>query len=360
MNAPHKLHTLIFAALLLASGSLFGQAEEEKAYCVYQSQQAMAQATLLRTPTAVAGVADPNTGTSAQMYWGVSSSLANYNRAKLTVDVARKSCDSYRATTEATLEIQSALQSLERAALFHRRELLQAALDQLDEMVQQNTKLVEVKNATRPMLYSVQALRAKLVADRTNTDLKLAAIYVPETSNAKPLQQLVEEKENLDLAAQKSMASLNRPSNWDVQWEAGARQRLSSAPALSSGSSVKPYGAITFSYNFGGRSSDRHLEQAATAYGDWKKVQEGDVARNAHVLQQQIRQSIVVEQAALHDYREQEKEIDGNLQQLAGVETTAARAFSNQLDSDKLLLQVEIKDATFRLQQLEEYLKNNF
>jgi hypothetical protein len=48
------------------------------------------------------------------------------------------------------------------------------------------------------------------------------------------------------------------------------------------------------------------------------------------------------------------------LQRLVGVDTAAAIGFSNQLDSDKVVLQVEIRDVTFRLQELQDYLKNNF
>jgi hypothetical protein len=189
-----------------------------------------------------------------------------------------------------------------------------------------------------------------------STELKLALLQIPESESNIPLKQLVFEKETRESEAQKSMAVVNRQNSWDIRLEAGGRQRVS--PFLQN--PVEPYGGVVFNYNFGSRSNYSHLERAAAAYSDWKRVQNGEVAHNARALEQQILRSILVEQAEFRTLREQEKEIDSNLQRLVGVDTAAAIGFSNQLDSDKVVLQVEIRDVTFRLQELQDYLKNNF
>jgi hypothetical protein len=310
----------------------------------------------LRTPEAVGGISQPNTGTPPQLYFGISDSLANYSKAKLTMEAARKNCESYRATTGATVHIQYALTRLESEALRHRTELLEQAIEQLDVIIKRTLRFVEVQNLTRPVLYSAQSIRAKLVADRISTELKLALLHVPDIVSNIPLKQLVFEKENRESEAQKSSAVVSRQNNWDVRLEAGGRQRVS--PSFQD--SIEPYGGVVFNYNFGTRSNNSHLEKAAAAYTDWKRVQNGEVARNAQALEQQILQSISVEQAELTALREQEKEIDSNLQRLVGVDTASAIGFGNQLDSDKVVLQVEISDVTFRLHELQDYLKNNF
>jgi hypothetical protein len=89
-------------------------------------------------------------------------------------------------------------------------------------------------------------------------------------------------------------------------------------------------------------------------------MQDGEVAHNAQILERRILQIISVEQAELDILREQEKEIKINLQRLVGVDTASALSFGNQLDADELVLLVEIKDVTFRLQELQDYLQSNF
>jgi hypothetical protein len=272
------------------------------------------------------------------------------------MEAARKNCESYRATTGATTHIQYALPRLERKALRHRTELLERAIEQLEVIIKRTLRVVEVQNLTRPTLYSAQSIRSKLVADRISTELKLASLQVPDIESHTPLKQLVFEKEHRESEAQESMAAANRQNSWDIRFEAGGRQRVS--PTLQS--PIEPYGGVVFNYNFGSRSNDSHLKKAAAAYTDWKRVQNGEVAHNAQALEQQILQSISVEQAELMALREQEKDIDSNLQRLVGVDTASAIGFGNQLDSDKVVLQVEIRDVTFRLQELQDYLKTNF
>jgi hypothetical protein len=344
------------ALILLLSSPAFSQTEEQNAYCAYVQQQAAAQRTLLLTPAAVGGFIRSNIGNEAQLYWGVSNSLANYSKAKLTMEAATQNCDAYRATIGAALRIQYASNGLEREALRHRAESLQQAIEQLDIILARNLKLVEVKNATQPMLYTVESVRAKLVADRANSQLKAALLYVPDYVNDLPLKQLVLEKQRSESEAQRREAVLNRQSTWDLRLEAGGRRRLSSVLP----NSVEPYGEATFIYNIGSHSSNKHIDKAVAAYSDWKKAQEGEVTRNAQILEQQIRQSIAVQEAELQALQQQEEEIDRNLQRIAAIDTPAAFGFANQLDADKIVLRVEIKDVKFRLQQLKDYIEKNF
>ena len=93
---------------------------------------------------------------------------------------------------------------------------------------------------------------------------------------------------------------------------------------------------------------------------NWKKVQEGDIVRNADILKQQLVDGASVQDARLKALQEQQKQIESNLQLVASADTTAALDFRNQLTTAQLLLQIEIGDATFRLDHLREFLKKNF
>jgi hypothetical protein len=120
------------------------------------------------------------------------------------------------------------------------------------------------------------------------------------------------------------------------------------------------YGEVTVSYNLASHAINKHLDQAADAYDDWKKVQEGDIVRNADVLKQQIVNGISVQGSRLKALQDEQQQIESNLQLVGSAETTAALDFRNQLTTAQLLLQIEIGDATFRLDRLKEFLGKNF
>jgi hypothetical protein len=330
------------------------QAAEQQAYCQYITEQAAAQRDLLLTPSAVAGVTQPNTGLPMQLVWGLSSSLSDVRKAGLTKDAARKNCELYSATTAAQQSIQYALPSLERQALQHRLDLIQQASGKLDVVIATTAKMVDAQNVTRPMLFSLQTTKIKLDADQADTQLKIAALYTPNLAS-KPLKQLVAEKQSGEANEQKALDKLNRQNNWDVSLSIGAHQQIN--PAIDASGA---YGAVTVSYNLASRAINRHLDQAADAYAGWKKVQEGDVTRNAEILRQQLAAGIAAQANRVKSLQDQQQQVGNNLQLVANADTTAALDFRNQLTSAQLLLGIEIGDASFRLERIQDFLRSNY
>jgi hypothetical protein len=348
---------LAMAACLMMSIRLTAQdtalRADQQAYCAYVSQQAMAQRDLLRTPSAVSGVTQATAALPVQMFWGVTSSLSDVRKAGLTMDAARKNCELYMATTSSQQAILYALPNLEKQALEHRLELIQRASDDLDTLTASATRMLEAQNVTRPMLFPLQTTRIKLDADRADAQSKLAALYVPEL-NTRPLKELVAQKQAGEAAEQAALDKLSRQSNWDVLLSLGARQQIS--PFDDHG----PYGAVTVTYNLGSSAIDKHLDQAAGAYQAWKKVQQGDVIRNAEILQQQLNNSLAAQKARLKSLQGELDRVVSNLQLVNNVDTTAALDFRNQLTTTQLLLRLETADAGFRIQELQDFLGNNY
>lgn len=347
---------LVAAVLLAAAGPLVGEetvARDQQAYCDYITQQALAQRDLLRTPNAVAGFTQPTADLPTQIFWGVSSSLGNIRKAGLTMDAARTNCDLYAATTSAQQAIQYALPSLEKQALEHRMALIQQASDNLDALIAKTSKMVEAQNATRPMLFALQTAKIKLNADRADTQSRIAALYTPALPDT-PLNQLVAEKQTSEAQSQKALEKLSRQNDWDVTFSLGARQEASSL------TNAGAYGEITLSYNLGSRTVNKHLDQAADAYDNWKAVQQGDVVRNAEVLHHQLLGGISIQEDRLKSLQDEEHQLEENLKLVSQPETTAALDFSNQLASTQLLLGIEIGDAGFRLQRMKEFVTRNY
>jgi hypothetical protein len=318
--------------------------EDQQAYCKYVTQQAAAQRDLLRTTDAV----------PTQVVWGLTGSLSNVRKASLTMDAARKDCELYTASASAQQAIQYAIPSLEKQSLQHRLTLIQQASENLDQLLASTTKMVDAQNMTRPMAFALQTTKIKLEADRADTQSKIVAIYAPQLSD-KPLKDLVAEKQAREENERSAMYRLNRQNDWDVALSVGAHQQVN--PLIGNPGA---YGEVTVSYNLASHAINKHLDQAAAAYDDWKKVQEGDVIRNAEILKQQLLDSIAVQDNRLKSLQDQQKQIESNLQLLGHAETSAALDFGNQLTTAKLFLEIEIGDAAFRLDHIKEFLAKNF
>jgi len=122
----------------------------------------------------------------------------------------------------------------------------------------------------------------------------------------------------------------------------------------------QPYGAVSVNYNLSSHWINKHLDRVVDSYGEWKKVQEGDVVRNSEVLKQQLLDSVAVEESRLNSLRQENNEFENNLRAIGEPDTSAALDFDNQLTAAQLLLQVETGDATFRVDHLHEYRARNY
>jgi hypothetical protein len=344
--------------LLLLSASTLAAAQniqaDQQAYCAYLVEQARAQSDFLRSPNALAGFTQPETGLPSQLVAGAQLSLSNLKKAGITLDAARKNCELYKASTGVQLFLQYALPGIDKDALAHRLVLIDDASKSIDTLIDKTTKMVEAQDMTRPMLLSLLTSRMKLDSDRAETQSRIAALYVPPLSD-QPLKLQVAAKQSTDVAEQKSLAHLTRQNNWDVALTVGAHQQIN-PPANGLG----PYGEVSITYNLGSHVIDKHLDRSVDAYASWKKVQESDVQRGMEVLRDQVQQTIVVEENRIKSLQRETQEIEKNLKIAGDSDTSAALDFRNQLISTQLILGIEIGDATYRLDRLHAFLNRNF
>jgi len=356
----HNSHLTFILPLVIAlvgsAGSATAQSvlTDQQAYCAYLAEQAKAQSDLLRSPTALGSFTQPDTGLPQQLVGGAQLSLSNLKKAGITLEVARKNCDLYTASTGVMQLLQYAVPNIEKDALRHRLELIGHAAKSLDELTDQTEKMVDAQNMTRPMLWELKTNRIKLDADLADTQSKMAAIYVPPL-NIQPLKMQVAAKQASDIEDQKSLARLERQNNWDVALTVGTHQQVN---PVSQG--PQPYGEVTVSYNLASRAIDKHLDRSVTSYGEWKKVQEGDVARGMEELRGVITEQIAAQENRLKSIEEENREVQSSLKLVTDAETTAALDFRNQLTATQLLLGIESGDAGYRLDRLRDFLKQNF
>jgi len=344
----------LVSALFVSTHALAADSSDQQAYCDYLTEQAAAQRDLLRTPSALAGLTQPETGLPTQVVAGASLGLSEFRKAGLTMDAARKNCELYKASTAAQQSIQYAVTALEKEALRNRLALIEQASKSLDALMEKTSQMVEAQNATRVMLFSLQTTKIKLDADHADTQSKITALYAPPLSD-KPLRELVEEKQSSEASEQRALDKLNRQNNWDVALSVGVHQQVNPVAQ-----NLQPYGAFNISYNLASRSINKHLDRAAESYDQWKKVQEGDVVRNMEVLRQQLSERLAAQQTRLKSLEDQSGQIDKTLQLVTEPDTSAAFDFHNQLTTARLLLEIESGDASFRIERLKNYLAKNY
>ena len=354
----HRIWYPTLSAVLLLFISTLAAAQnieaDQKAYCAYLTEQAKAQSDFLRSPNALGGFTQPDSGLPMQLVAGAQLSLSNLKKAGITLDAARKNCELYKASTDVLLTLQYALPAVEKDALTHRLLLIDETSKSLDALIGKTTQMVEAQNMTRPMLVSLLSNRIKLDSDRAETQSRIAALYVPQLST-QPLKLQVAAKQSSDNYEQSSLARLTRQNNWDVALTVGAHQQLNPAA-----NSPEPYGEVSVTYNLGSHVIDKHLDHSVDAYSSWKKAQESDVERGMEVLRDQVQLTIAAQKTRIDSLQQETEELDKNLKLVGDADTSAALDFRNQLISSKLLLDIETGDASYRLDRLQEFASKNF
>ena len=352
------MKTSIIAILLLASSFAFADDPAEAAFCASITEQAKAQRDLLRTPSAVVGPIQPNTGTPPQMVFGITNSLADDRKASLTMSVARKTCELYTSSTEAQQHLLYALPSIEKDVLRHRLLLIDQTSTQLDTLIAENMKLVEAGNLARPTVYTLQGAKIRLDTSRTAALTGIASPYVPPLSNV-PLRDLIAAKMESEVSAEDARTKLAKQEGWDVKLSVGAHQQISSTTTPGSTSSGA-YGEVGITYNLSRHQVNRHLDNSTEAYRQWKEAQFDDVSNQSRILKQQMVDTVAIQSQQLEVLRAHEGDITTNLKLLDGIDTSAAITFRNELIADLLILRVDIGDVEFRMGRLQAFLAGNF
>ena len=77
---PSPWKFVIVAALVLPAQAFAQEHNDQQAYCAYVMEQAEAQRDLLRTPMAVAGMTQPDTGLPLQVVGGATLGLSSLKK----------------------------------------------------------------------------------------------------------------------------------------------------------------------------------------------------------------------------------------------------------------------------------------
>lgn len=346
--------TLLTISLLFALPVL-AQTNEKQAYCGYIQETANAQALYYKAPTGVAGVTQPNTGTTPQMYVGVQESILGWRKAALVRQSAQKDCELYSASHDVMLKLQYTTAELQKLALYNRLVQISAAVTHLDNMIVATEKRTVIQEATLPELYILQGAKAKLLLDKSQTQLDIIQLYTPELSSTN-IRTLLSEKQSEEVAKQAADNRLAKVDNWDINLEGGLHQQIHPFIAGKPGF----YGAISAKWNFGSKRRDRAIDAASRYYEIWKYNQESDAIRQAAVLRNQLRLDLDTNNAQLKSLQATYSMIEAKLKATDLSDSHISNIFASQLTVDQISTKVEIGNTEFRIAQLQQYLQDNF
>lgn len=339
---------------MLAAYATWGQSSADvQSYCNYVEEQGKAQSLALAAPNITAGIT-PNQGLKPQLFLGLTDSVNNIRKGKLTMEVARKNCDLYKDSVTVQERITYDMQSLERDALDHKLALINDAIKQSDALIEQNARILDAHNIPLQSIYGLQKERLVLEEARQQTSVALAQIYLPALST-ESLTELADIQFQSSVANQKSTFDLAKLNLWDLSGQVGAECPLS--PVLAPGT---PYVGVTFTYNLGSVAAKRHYAAALDAFGDWKQAQVGDVMQSVQAFHVTVGKAADAQYSELNRLRTARRTIEDNLGVARNSDTIAALIFRNQLEADALALDVQIKDTEFRLAALNQYQRGNF
>ena len=124
---------LAITTLLILGGPIFAQNADSNSYCTYVEESAKAVGIALESPAAAAGIT-PNQGIQPQLVLGLSSSVNDIRKGRLTIEIGRKNCALYKDATTVTQRIQYDTLALDQDALQHRLNLIAQASADLDEL----------------------------------------------------------------------------------------------------------------------------------------------------------------------------------------------------------------------------------
>lgn len=346
------------ASVAVAQDLTYGN-DDDRAYCKYITEQSRAQALQYYIPSFTSGVTQPNTGTSPQTFAGLSGSIANLRKGKMVTKIADQGCKLYTATDAVDNAVKYAMVVLQKDSLAHRLEAVRSGLTKINGLLVQGDQEIAAHTTTKFATYALQTAKQQLIGDESNLQGQIAYMFIPDMSNV-PLYRLVTDKQALEVSNQQAIARLAKQSNWDLQWEVGAHRTLSSSTNTLGGNTSGAFAGFNLQYNLGSRSINKHFDNAAKAYGDWKQVEGTDIVQGANTIQAQVNDALVATDKRIRELREQQTELEANFNTVKDAETNIGKTFINQLVADRVLMEVELSDAQYRRQQLGDYLAFNF
>lgn len=321
-----------------ASDPLF--TEDIQSYCKYIDQKHQAQMNVLYAPDVVVRVQNSNNDALLQnnLVSGLSKDLSDFTRAKLIKTLAHDECNYYRLHQEAKWQIQFAIPQLHAEALKFKLQLIQNAKIKLNRILGDIQKKIASHHDTMHHYYQVDSILEHLKTNEHEIHVRLALQQLPKIRPIK-IRQLLNQLEIAQRARQATRNKLKKQDNWSLEVQAGAQQAIS----MNQKQSMLPYAGLFVRYNLGSIPSSGHVDKSLNDYMNWKNKQVNGVQKQLSDLMLSIAELKSTEHQQLNSLTLNDQKYAGFSKNLHSIHSTKATHFSQQVEIDRLLVNIEIQ-----------------
>ncbi len=312
-----------------------------KAYCTYIAEKNKAKSTLLLSPDIIVRVQNSNNNELVQnnLVSAISKDLSDFSKAKLVRQLIEDECQYYKLTQEAELQIQFAIPSVQRQALYFKLKQIQIAKNKLNSLLTTIQKKIDHQNDTLHAYYQVDLLIQKLDDEERDIRINLAIDPPPKIEHTR----LVELLNNVRIAQKKRQLTRNnleKQYNWSVQLQAGAQQYA--AYNYNHNQPVQPYVAVFLRYNVASMYSNNKVDKSLTHYMDWKNKQVNGVQKQLLQLINSVESLNAAEQQRLEHLQLSYQKYDRLSKKMYAMDSIKALHFGQQITIDRIMAEVEI------------------
>lgn len=332
----------------------FAQATEQSAadvaaFCKYISEKNKAKITALKAPEAVIRLAngDINNNFQKLAIAALSKDLSDLNKSRYVEKLIKEECLYYRLNQEAKLQVEYALIAAKNEALQYKLRQIKSAKQQVRILLKKIKDKVDKHNDTMHSYYEMDSSLRKLDDVERQIYVDLVAQHTPKIP-AIHLQKLLNELRNAQYQRQQTLNNLNKNDNWSMQLQAGAQRNW----PTNGSQNIQPYFALLVRYNLGSISTAKQMNHSLDTYMQWQNQQVLGTQNKLVNLLRVLKQLKAVEEERLDHLKENYQKYHALSKQINDGNSLDAQHFKQQIDIDRLLMDIEIKYINYSLMQM--------
>jgi len=314
-------------------------------YCKYITEKNKAQSTLLKSPEAIVRIANGDINNNFQniAIAALSKDLADFKKASEVKQLMYDECTYYKLSQEAKLQIEFAIPSVKIEALNYKLQEIQLAKKKLMHLLRSIKRKINSNNDTIQSYYDVDKSLKKLEDAERQIYVDLASQEITQIKHVN-LNNLLRNLQIAQRKLQKTVNTLKKQDNWSLQLQAGAQQNWANYQNQTlKNQTIQPYFALFLRYNLGSISSNHQVDMSLNSFMDWKKKQVmGTQNKLSHLI------SLITSLKAAEENRwryltKNYQKYYGLSKNLKAINSIEALHFKQQLEVDRILMNIEIK-----------------
>lgn len=324
-----------------------------QSYCQYIAEKNTAKSKLLTSPDIIVRMQNSDNELISQnnLIAAFSKDLVDFRKAKYVRQLIDEECRFYKLNEEAKLHIAFAITNVQRQALLFKLRHIQTAKNKMTDLLKAVQNKIDQQDNTINSYYHIESLLQKLEDAQQDIRINLAMQQPPKLKPVK-LKILLRQVWDAQKKRQQTLNQLEKQYNWAIQLQAGGQQYLSYDPNMntnqvqSQNKKIQPYVGLFLRYNLGSIASNHKVDKSLNHYMDWKNKQVNGIQSQLAHLNSSIALLKSAQQQRLTQLNQHYQKYDSLNKKMDGVDSIKAVHFKEQIEVDRIMMEIEIKYVT--------------